>query len=542
MRLFRIVLAGAVALLVSVVDAGPGLLVSAALAQDMPAEDADAGLAAADPPETDPLDEHLRRIEVLTRAARSEEAGPSAAVGADGDLADPADPADGTDAATVPPEPEVEEPTSVEPEAPADGDLAADGKLIAPIAEEEALAAETVNRPPPDETPGDFAIEERTFAPYADRDEESSYAAPGIRVGSFIAYPDMRVGAVYDDNVFRTGTLTKSDRALELAPGLRLESDWSRHALAAEVSALRSYHETYDSEDDRELAAALRGRLDITDRTTLAGELGYDFGQEGRGSADGAGLGEERADVSAHSASVTLGHRFNRLFGRLRGSGLEEDYSGSGTDGEDFVEGGIAVRVGYDLSPELGVFAEAEWGERDYRVDGTGATPSRDFESRTVRAGVIADIAAKLRGELAVGYARHTPADDRLEGIDGAIADGRLIWQPSALTTLTLSAASGIEATSLSDSIGAFSNSASLELRHEFRRYFAALAGVGYGVKDYAGTSVSERELAAHLGAEYDLNRYVVLDADYRHVLLDSSEPGADYRDNTLRFGVTVRR
>ena len=78
--------------------------------------------------------------------------------------------------------------------------------------------------------------------------------------------------------------------------------------------------------------------------------------------------------------------------------------------------------------------------------------------------------------------------------------------------------------------------SADVEVRHEFRRYFAAIAGLGYTSRDYAGTNIGEDELTANLGLEYFVGRGWVLGASYEHTQFQSSEPEGDYAGNVFRL------
>src|SRR6185437_9660395 len=62
------------------------------------------------------------------------------------------------------------------------------------------------------------------------------YDRPGVRVGSFIAKPTIGVNETYDSNIYATPSAT-SDFYTSLTPGISLQSDWGRHALAFNASA-----------------------------------------------------------------------------------------------------------------------------------------------------------------------------------------------------------------------------------------------------------------------------------------------------------------
>lgn len=463
---------------------------------------------------------------------------------------------DGDIAVTVEPAAPPDEPVDVDTQPNPDGDLQADGQADvigeaaendgadeAPIDAPDAVPAETAEEealPPAavtaaTEDPAPPSVEPALRSAYPENDE-NPYAPIGYRIGSFILLPELAAEAIVDDNVFRSGSNRRSDQALGLRQALRVTSDWSRHALEADVVAFQSFYQTYSGENDRAVDAALRGRADITSDTRLDATLGYQLSQESRGTIDFPAAAGERPDVVDRTAGLALTQRFNRLSARLRGTVTESRRSGAGLDAsEDYVERELGLRIGYEVSPGLQLFGEHDWTRRSYAAAASDAL-LRDADGRTLRAGFAAEISAKLRGELSFGKRIETPDADTLAAIEGLIADGSLTWTPSALTTVTLGATSAIAPTSLAESSGALERSADLEVRHEFRRYLAAIAGLGYTSRDYAGTRITEEEITASLGLEYFAGRGWVVGADYAHTAFWSSEPEGDYAGNVFRL------
>jgi hypothetical protein len=440
----------------------------------------------------------------------------------------------------------IEAPEADAEEAPADASLPAD--LDPASADPEPSTAEPTEGPAgaePDaaEDGGGLPGVEPSFRPaYADADE-NPYEPLGIRVGSFLVFPEVTLEQAFDDNVLRTGAEPISDRILALRPSLRITSDWNRHSLEADLSALLSRHQKLGSEDDRALDAALRGRLDVTSDTILDAALGYQLSQESRGSIDFPDAATSRPDVTTRTASLALTQRFNRLAVRLRGVLTDSDRSGEGLDAsEDFLERELGLRIGYEVSPGLYLFAEQELSRRTYGAPAADDGLLRDSDGRTTRVGVAAEITAKIAGELSIGKLVETPDADALASIEGLVADGSLTWTPSALTTVTADFRSSIAPTTLAGSAGALERSADLKVRHEFRRTLAAIAGLGATARDFAGTAIEEDELNARIGLEYLISREWVVGAGYERTEHWSSEPGADYSDNLFRISGTLRR
>ncbi|MEZ5926417.1 MAG: outer membrane beta-barrel protein [Hyphomicrobiaceae bacterium] len=465
-------------------------------------------------------------------AVEAEPADPDAAPISDGDLT-----ADGqADAIAEPPDADS-------PEADATGVTDADLDMTANQDEPASGAPPLPGVPEPNADGAGLPAVEPSFRPSYDEAEDNPYAPLGLRIGSFLVFPEITAEETFDDNVLRSETGRISDRVLGLKGALRIVSDWNRHSLEANLAGLRSYHQKLDSEDDKTIDAALRGRLDVSSDTILDGNLSYQLFQESRGTIDFPDLASGRPDVTERSASLALTQRFNRLAIRLRGAVDDHRRSAEGLDAsEDYLEKALGLRIGYEMSPGLYLFAEQELSRRDYAAPAADDGLLRDADGRTTRVGVAAEITAKIVGELSVGKLVETPDADALAPIEGLVADGSLTWTPSALTTVSLGFRSSIAPTTIAGSAGALERAADLEVRHEFRRYFAAIAGLGYTTRDYAGTSIEEDELTGGLGLEYLIGRDWVLSAAYQRTEFWSSEAGGDYSDNLFRISGTLRR
>jgi hypothetical protein len=98
------------------------------------------------------------------------------------------------------------------------------------------------------------------------------YIPIGIELGTFILFSEAEIGTILTDNVLDTENDTHSDIAAEVAPSLRLDSNWSRHYFSAEFNADRSWYNDFPIEDDKNYQAVARGRVDVTRRTHLEGE------------------------------------------------------------------------------------------------------------------------------------------------------------------------------------------------------------------------------------------------------------------------------
>src|SRR2546423_1133943 len=94
------------------------------------------------------------------------------------------------------------------------------------------------------------------------------YFARGIRVGSFVVFPEAQVGVTGTSNIFRNSARL-SDSALEVASNVRAVSDWRTHAVEVRASGLATFYDHFPTEDDRSYAIEARGRLDLSKRPNV---------------------------------------------------------------------------------------------------------------------------------------------------------------------------------------------------------------------------------------------------------------------------------
>ena len=412
--------------------------------------------------------------------------------------------------------------------------------------------ADAFEKPPAGYDPALFSIE---IVPLEDRRparfvEIDPYRPVGIRMGSFLLFPEVEAALLAQDNLFRTSKQQKGDIALELKPTLRAVSDWRAHALEFRATGNTSFHNDFPSEDDRAYLLEARGRLDIARRTSLEALVSRERTQESRASINAIPGTLDRGEVDTSRAGVAFNHRFNRLSLQLRGVMTEVDYAPvlteNGTlarnDDRDVVTREAAFRATWEFKPTLSAFVETSVNDRTYNTPSTSDGLIRNSTGERYRVGLAFGTGPYLRGEASVGYARQRYSESRLPTIDGVLVDANLGWRFSELTSLLVTARSEVGETTVAGVGGAFGHTIGAELRHAFRRHLVGLAGVRYTQQDYEGVDLVERELVSTLGLDYFANRNIVLFARYNNIQYDATGPDRAYSANEVRVGVRVRQ
>lgn len=435
-----------------------------------------------------------------------------------------------------------------EPPAPEDG---ADPSLIDSRPQEDAdLFTTPVETPPAGFDPLLFQIEDidpvRTDRRPARLFNQEPYDPIGVRVGSFVFFPEVTLAGEATSNILRL-TPADSDVALEYSSRARLVSNWKVHAVELNATGLTSFHNEFPSEDDAFWNVEARGRLDLARRTNLQGLVAHDVRQEGRGAIDAAVTGD-RAAVTTDSADLTLNHRFNRLSLQLRGGYDNIDFGASdgATNANDDRDSEVttqAVRTTWEFRPTFSIFGEVETNQRRYNVAAVSDGFSRDSNGERYRTGIdFGSTGEQLRGEVSIGYGTQDLSDAGLSDVDGVLIDANVAWRMSELTTLRFLARSDIFDTNTTGSGGVLSRTAGIEARHAFRRYVVATAGLSYTDFDYDNIELAESELRTSLLLEYFVNRDWTLFGQWDHTTFDSNQPDGSWSADDLRIGARWRQ
>jgi hypothetical protein len=380
-------------------------------------------------------------------------------------------------------------------------------------------------------------------------EEDNPFAATGIRVGSFIMRPTLEQGVTATSNADASSggePATLSETTLRL----NAISDWSRHT--ATIDAYGNFRKTISGDEIEETRGGVDAALDL------------DLAEDHRARAE---LGYEAAPESASSpvviegtASQPLRQTFNASLGfekdagkaRFGITGLVEhntygdaDLSSGGTlsqEDRDFTLGAVVLRGGYEISPALTPFVEAEFGRRQYTLEEDASGFQRSSDRVGARAGLELDLTEKLTGELSAGWIRETFDDDRLDPISGPTLNADLAWSPERGTIVNLSAATTVEGTTTAGESGSILHAARLGVEREIRTNLTGNASVGAGYRDYAESDGHDVILSAEAGATWWLNRYAGLTGRLRYEQMESNLPDRDYEANSVFLGLRLQR
>lgn len=381
------------------------------------------------------------------------------------------------------------------------------------------------------------------------RPDDEPYGAVGLRAGTFIFKPTLEQGIGWTSN----SSNSAGGRASTYSQtGLRLEalSDWSRHSAA--VRADGTFRRSLAGDDISDLEGGIDAdlRFDLGNEYSATAGLGYRVKPEAASSPNSVDNAVTEPLRQTLTGSLGLSKDLGKLRLGVTGDVARDVFGDAQLEGGGVLDQGdrnstlgtVRIRGGYEISPALRPFVEAEYGRRfyDQRLDGEGYARSADRYG--LRGGFGVDLGEKLTGEIAAGWLTERPDDDRLAAISGASVQGNLAWSPVRGTTVELNAGTQVEGSTRAGETGSLLYSGSLAVSRELRSDLTGRALVGLDLRDYAGSG--ERDLVARgeLSLTWWLNRYAGVTGRVGHEVQRSTLADRDYDSTSVYLGMTFQR
>jgi hypothetical protein len=356
---------------------------------------------------------------------------------------------------------------------------------------------------------------------------------PGpVRAGAYNIWASLGLSAAYNDNILATDNDPVDDTVFHVRPEVEARSDWTSHALNA---GLRVDHQEYVANNDEtstDYDAFLDGRLDVQRSFALTGSANVGHTTEER--FEPGNDGSEPAQYDTVGGTFGARFRNDRILIEGNVGTLERSFN-TGYEFRDLTENSVYARASYAVSPDVALFVQGRHAEQDYDDPGSLVNPNRDGTRTNVQVGASFELQAPFRGEIAVGSINDEKDDPRWADTDGLSVDGRLLWFPTQLTTVTFRANQGVFDPGIIDVASAERMSYGVRVDHELRRNIIIFGDLNFSKYDYEGQTTDpvpyDREdeyTDLQLGFAYKINRRMHADFSYRLHNQESSGGDAD--------------
>ncbi len=383
--------------------------------------------------------------------------------------------------------------------------------------------------------------------------ETDPYAAIGLRLGTLDVFPTLQQSVGYTTNADYSQNGSGAGFT-ETNAGLTVQSNWTRHAAQAQLSA--TYQNFFSSDADNLATAganaSLRLDLDSEHQFTLRG--GYDFSTESLTSTNltsgGTATVVERPGIHVVSASAELAKTAGRLGFSIRGS-LDQAYheDASLSDGTTLIQtdrdsmlAQVTGRLSYQASPAISPFIEVSVGQRIYDLGIDSNGNRRDSNVYALRGGLALDMGEKLTGQLAAGYAVEEFDDPNIDALEAFTIDGSLNWSPMRLTSITAAASTSLSPSANINDNGSVIYNGSLGISRRMRPSLTLDANLTVALQNYDTSNRRDFTVGANAGYVYSLNRFAAATGRISYQTTDSSAAGSSYDVGSIRFGLRLQR
>lgn len=372
----------------------------------------------------------------------------------------------------------------------------------------------------------------------------------GIPLGTFTLRPSVTQTVNYERQT--TGSSTDDDRSyLQTDLNGTLTSDWDRHSLTIKGDGIWQRNISGSGEEQPTIDIDADLRLDLPSDTTAHITAGYQFFREDTDDPNAIANATKQSAVNQFDGGLSL----ERDFGLLRGTTalaltrtvysdatLSDGTQVSLSDRNE-TAGTWKNRIGYELSPAIIPFIEADLGRGIYDESRDSAGYARSTRAYGGKVGVEVDLGDKLKGELGIGY-QHTEFDDsRLTSIDSPTIDGNVAWSPQRGTDVNIGLSTSVQPSTTAGDSGYVAYQLTSTVAHQLRDNLTAKLTGGTTWRDYPSSSVFGDETVYDVGTglTWGLNRYFDLTGVLGYELT-SRKAGDDTRQFTAGVGITAKR
>ncbi|ADU13845.1 hypothetical protein Astex_2187 [Asticcacaulis excentricus CB 48] len=374
---------------------------------------------------------------------------------------------------------------------------------------------------------------------------QPGYEPLGVKAGVWKLNPTVTVSLGGNDNIYYVPSNKEGSAIITVSPNIVGRTTWSRHELGFNAGVDSNVYLSQSDENNTGYNVGANGRLDITSRAMLSGNIRHLTTYEPRSAyqSDVEAAEPVRIDSDAAELQLTLiGNRL-RFIGTVstRNDDFKDVARRAGLPGSpiisqryrDLTTSGATARFDYAVSPAISVFLTAVANNRRYDT-----ATINDSDGTVIALGTSFDISSLARGELQLGTVTQEYKDPTIGKQDSGYVNARVQYFPTPLTTLTgtlnrdfvdYPGSGGTTRTALNTTVG-------LSVDHELLRNLIVSAGVRGQKYEFDGIDRNDTGKTVMLGARYLMNRRISIETKYSYVTYESEGTQAfrDYNANVI--------
>lgn len=383
----------------------------------------------------------------------------------------------------------------------------------------------------------------------ADARDETAYDPTGIRLGSFILLPAVELRGGYTSNAAQSSTSGPSG-VLTVAPDILLRSDWSTNAFEFRLKGAYEYFTDTTVAPSPNLYVEANGRIDLPRDWALRLKADYIYDTQSTNQLGFPENVDNPPGVNTYDGGATLDGEIGRTVLQLRGTATYTSYDPLTVDDLTVTQAYLdntlvnaAARIGYQVTPAIAPFVEAELSSRLFdRPTDPLSGYSRNSNGITLRGGIAYSADPILKGEIALGWRHQAYVDSAFDSFDLPTVDASLIWSPTPLTQVALTAATYIDPAYDISASSTIVYDLGLQVQRYVRRNFTLEADLGYQNQRYIDAGVNAMTYQAALQGTWKLSREAWIVGRIEQQYFQSAVEGGSYPTTTATIGLRLQR
>jgi hypothetical protein len=418
-------------------------------------------------------------------------------------------------------------------------------------------AAQTV-APAPVGTQPLPAREEPDNRPTTAREAEN-YNPRGVRLGSFLLFPELEADQVLNDNIYATSAATgRTASFIEVVkPTLELKSQWSNHMLNFFARGGFGFYTTDPSQNFQDFSVGADGRLDIMREWNVYGGGSFSRKHEELGTPNTVTGASQPAVYNQIAGNVGYYQRFGSRF-KVRADGRLDNYNylnsagggpsqgilfGSDRNRTEFRE---SLRLAYEFLPGYEIWTRGGLNQRRYdnNPDSTGVF--RNSSGWDVVGGIAIDFGGITSLEAFAGFIEQNYVDPQFQTIRVPTFGLTGYWNPLRELTVRPFVRRTIDDTSLTNAAAYINTSGGVDVAYNWRPNIRLDGHADYSVADYQALSGTagryDQYYTFRAGLMYLITPNFFVGPSYQFVHRTSNQFNSDYDQNliTLRLGARL--
>jgi hypothetical protein len=376
------------------------------------------------------------------------------------------------------------------------------------------------------------------------------YDQQGVPAGTFLLFPTLTAEGSWNSNIYARSDVRDSDEVIAMRPVVNARSQWTRNQLNFLAQAEVDRYATHTSEDVVTWSVAGNGRFELGGDTAVSADAQFANNIEQRGTTGDTLFGAKPVAYGQITADLKLEQGLNRTRVTLSGHVDRYRYVARELDGSvidlsyrdyTYLEG--KARVAQAISPGVAAYVDVELDNNTYAFY-VPAAGQRDSTQYAALFGFAFGINRLLQGEAAVGYFHRTFRADTNRPIGGLDYNLSLVWSPTRLTTINLTADKAYQRAPMLGVAGFEQQDAGVTVVHELLRNVLLRPGLSYSLAQYVDLPFHDRFISGQFGATWLLSPHWQVDSSATHRLGRFSDPtltARNFDQNRFSLALTYR-